>query len=212
MGQVNRASLAEPGRPGQPRAEPRAGRSSGRPTGEWYHAAFLIGTKTERGNQVKHSALSALVVALALGGSVAFAQATQAPATPEQVLEQLRKDARTEANAIIGAHMKFSSDEAAKFWPLYKAYEERRKALIDERLAILKDYAQNYGTMTDAKAAELMQRALALEAKSADAKRAFLAELQKALPAKTVARFYQVHTRLDMMVDLLFAQQIPLVQ
>jgi len=148
---------------------------------------------------------------LILGGGLAFAQATQAQATPEQVLEQLRKDARTEANAIIGSYMKFSSDEAAKFWPLYKAYEERRKALIDERLAILMDYAQNYTTMTDAKAAELMQRGLALEAKHAEAKRAFLAELQKVLPAKTVARFYQVHSRLDMMVDLTFAQQIPLV-
>lgn len=162
---------------------------------------------------MKHSTLFALiVVALVLGGGVAFAQATQAQATPEQVLEQLRKDARTEANAIIGNYMRFSSDEAAKFWPLYKPYEERRKALIDERLAILKDYAQNYGSMTDAKAAELMQRALALEAKHAEAKRAFLGELQKVLPAKTVARFYQVHSRLDMMVDLLFAQQVPLVQ
>lgn len=160
--------------------------------------------------QLKHVMVVAVMLACACG--VAFAQAPQAKMTPEQALEQLRKDARTEANAIIGAYMKFSSDEAAKFWPLYKTYEERRKALIDERLAIIKEYAQNYSAMTDAKATDLMQRALALEAKSAEAKRGFLAELQKVLPAKTVARFYQVHTRLDTMVDLMFAQELPLVQ
>jgi hypothetical protein len=108
--------------------------------------------------------------------------------------------------------MQFTSDDAVKFWPLYKTYEQTRKGLTDERLAIIKEYAKNFSAMTDAKAAELMQRALGLEDKSAGAKRAFLAELQKAFPGKTVARFYQVHTRLDMLVDAMFAAEIPLVR
>lgn len=124
-------------------------------------------------------------------------QAAASQAEVDQAIEQLRKDARTEVNALIGANMEFTTDEAAKFWPLYKAYEARRKPLADERLAIIKDYAQNYTTMSDAKAVELMQRGLALEEKADAAKRTFLAELQKALPGKTVARFYQVHNRID---------------
>jgi hypothetical protein len=153
-----------------------------------------------------------MVCALSIGTGMAAAQTAQAPQTPEQVLEQLRKDVRTEINALIGNNMRFSTDDASKFWPLYKAYEERRKALVDERLAIIKDYAANYTTMTDATAADLMKRALGLEDKMAAAKRAFLAELQKAFPARTVARFYQVHNRIDMLVDLMLAQEIPLVQ
>lgn len=163
---------------------------------------------------MKQSIIVTALVPAILGCAVALAaaQSPQTPTNTDRVLEQLRKDARTEVNAIIGGNMKFSSDEAAKFWPLYKTYEERRKALVDERLAIIKDYAQNFTAMSDAKAADLMQRALGLEEKTAAAKRAFLAELSKALPAKTVARFYQVHSRIDMMVDLMFAQEIPLVQ
>ena len=150
---------------------------------------------------------------LACTTGVALAQTAQATSpTVDQAIEQLRKDARTEVNAIIGASMQFTSDEAAAFWPFYKAYEARRKPLVDERLAIVKDYAQNYASMTDAKALELMQRALALEEKATAAKQAFLAELQKALPGKSVARFYQVHNRIDMLVDLMMAQEIPLVK
>lgn len=163
-----------------------------------------------------------VVVTLGVGAGPAAAQTQTAPAKPAQTqpapadvdkaIEQLRKDARTEVNALIGANMSFTSEEAAKFWPLYKAYEERRKALTDERFAIIKDYAANFAAMSDAKASELMLRALGLEEKAGAAKRQFLADLQKALPGKTVARFYQVHNRIDMMVDILLAEGIPLVK
>ena len=139
--------------------------------------------------QLMSAALAAIV--LVSGSGVASAQAQQAApsqATVDQAIEQLRKDARTDINTLITASMQFTSDEAAKFWPLYKTYEQTRKGLTDERLAIIKDYAKNFSAMTDAKAAELMQRALGLEEKTAGAKRAFLAELGKAFPGKTVAQ------------------------
>ena len=164
------------------------------------------------------AALAAVV--LVSGSGAAFAQAQQAPkpqaapsqATVDQAIEQLRKDARTDINTLITASMQFTSDEAVKFWPLYKTYEQARKGLTDERLAIIKDYAKNFSAMNDAKALELMQRALGLEEKTAAAKRTFLAELGKAFPGKTVARFYQVNTRIDMLIDAMFAGEVPLVR
>jgi hypothetical protein len=164
------------------------------------------------------AALAAVV--LVSGSGAAFAQAQQAPkpqaatsqATVDQAIEQLRKDARTDINTLITASMQFTSDEAVKFWPLYKTYEQTRKALTDERLSIIKEYAKNFAAMTDPKAAELMQRALGLEDKTAAAKRTFLAELGKVFPGKTVARFYQVNTRIDMLIDAMFAGEVPLVR
>jgi len=156
----------------------------------------------------------AALIAATLGFSTNLASAQTQPSQEEvdQAIAQLRKDARTEINALIGANMNFTSDEAAKFWPLYKTYEQQRKTLTDERIAIIKDYAANFSTITDEKATELMNRALALEAKSDTAKREFMAELLKALPGKTVARFYQVHNRIDTLVDLMLAEGIPIVQ
>ncbi len=117
--------------------------------------------------QMACAALAAVV--FVCGSGLAFAQGApaqkpQAQAAPsqaavDQAVEQLRKDARTDINTLITASMQFSAEDAAKFWPLYKTYEQTRKGITDERLAIIKDYAQNYAAMSDAKALELMQRA-----------------------------------------------------
>jgi folylpolyglutamate synthase/dihydropteroate synthase len=170
--------------------------------------------------QLACAALAAVV--FASGSGLAFAQAAaapkpQAPAAAsqpavDQAIEQLRKDARADINTLITASMQFSSEDAAKFWPLYKNYEQVRKSITDERLTIIKDYAQNYAAMSDAKALELMQRAFALEEKAAAAKKGFLGELQKTFPGKFVARFYQVHTRIDILVDAMLSGEIPLVR
>lgn len=165
---------------------------------------------------ILRAALSTAFVVSAAG--LAFAQTTQsAPAAPsaaelDKAIAQLRADAAKDVNAIIGATMNFTSEEAAKFWPLYNAYEQKRKTLGDERIAIVKDYASNFAAMSDAKALDLATRALTLEEKELAAKRSFMAELQKALPGKTVARFYQVNTRIDLLRDLWFARDVPLVQ
>ena len=87
--------------------------------------------------------------------------------------------------------MRFTADEAAKFWTLYKPFEQQRKAIGDEKVALIKAYAASYnaGPVADARAKELMASAIAIEEKSLASKRQFLTELQKALPGKTVARY-----------------------
>lgn len=153
-----------------------------------------------------------VIAGLACGAGVCAAQAAPTQADLDKAIEQVRKDARTDANTIIGASMQFSSENAAKFWPLYNKYEQQRKAINDERIAVIKDYASNFAQMTDARALELTHRAIAAEEKAEGAKKAFIAELEKALPGKVVARFYQVHSRIDTLVQLTLAAQIPLVQ
>lgn len=108
--------------------------------------------------------------------------------------------------------MEFSADEAAKFWPLYKQYETAQNAVGDEKVSLIKDYAANYQSMTDQKAGELLGRLIAVEDKSTAAKRQFVQELQKVLPAKKVAQYYQVENRIKMLTDLELASQIPIVK
>ncbi|HET7292295.1 MAG TPA: hypothetical protein VFM88_07715 [Vicinamibacteria bacterium] len=157
-----------------------------------------------------------LLAVLALAGS-AFAQTAAKPASDEAAtdaaIEQLRKDARADINTIITASMRFTGDEAAKFWPLYKNFEQQRKAIGDEKLALIKAYATSYnaGPVTDSRAQELMVKAIGIEEKSLAAKKQFMQELQKALPGKTVARFFMVQNRIDLLTALELAEGIPLI-
>ena len=129
----------------------------------------------------------------------------------QALVELMRKDVRAEKADIVAKTMELSADQAALFWPVYKKYEAEAKMLGDERLAIITDYAETYDTLTDEKAKDLVTRAVALDGKEHALKERYLEEFLAVLPAKVVARFYQVENRINNLVDLELSGQIPLV-
>lgn len=138
--------------------------------------------------------------------------ASTTPSTADAAIEQLRKDVRSDKTQIISAAMGFSADENAAFWPLYKKYEQTQKSVGDEKVALIKEYAANYDAMTDAKAKELIGKFQTIEDKRTAAKREFIKSIEAVLPAKKVARYYQVENRIQMLLDLALASEIPLVK
>jgi len=128
----------------------------------------------------------------------------------ETLIELMRKDVRAEKADIISKTMEFDADQAAAFWPVYKKYEAEWTKLGDEQLEIITDYAENYDTLTDAKAKDLITRAIALEGKEHALKERYLPEFLAVLPAKVVARFFQVDNRVNTLIDLELSSEIPL--
>lgn len=161
-----------------------------------------------------HRVVAALSLTLVTGGGLAQAQAPASTASPsaDAAIEQLRKDARQDKRDIIAGNMSFTAGEATAFWELYKGYEQAQKAVGDQKVALIKAYAASYSAMTDAKAAELIGQLQAVEDKAAATKRQFIKSLEGVLPAKKVARYYQVDNRIQLLVDLDLASQIPLVK
>jgi hypothetical protein len=154
-----------------------------------------------------------VILGLAIAGEGVRAQ-TATPRDTDAAIEQLRKDTRADVTSIITGTMEFSTDEAAKFWPLYKTYEKQRTSIGDEKVALIKDYAAAYssGSVSDEKAKDLLTRAVAIDDKATAAKRGFLQELQKALPGKTVAKYYMVQNRIELLANLALAEQIPIIK
>src|ERR1035438_2049971 len=70
------------------------------------------------------------------------AAATQ-PGT-DQDIQLLRADVRSEKKQIVAANMQLTDAEATKFWPVYDQYASALTKIGDDRLAIIKEYAQNY--------------------------------------------------------------------
>ena len=162
-----------------------------------------------------HKVVAALSLTLVTGVGLAHAQAAKSPSTDaatDAAIEQLRKDTRAEKADIISGSMGFTATQAAAFWPLYKTYEQTQKAVGDEKVALIKDYAAHHDSMSEAKATEMVARMQAIEDKTVAAKHQFVKSLQSVLPAKQVARFYQVENRIQMLVDLNLASEIPLVE
>ena len=125
--------------------------------------------------------------------------------------ELLREDVRAQKMTIITRMMGFTPDEASRFWPVYADYDRELSALGNDRVGLIEDYAASYGSMTDERAAALVNRALDLEASRTDLKRQYFERFTAALSGRTAARFLQVENQLLMLIDLQIASSLPVV-
>ena len=129
----------------------------------------------------------------------------------DDFIELLRQDLKTQKVAIITETMNFTEEESNVFWPVYRKYDFEASKLGDERLAIIKDYADHYEKMTDEKAKELMDRSIKLEENRLKLRKKFYKEFQKVLPAIKATRFVQVDNQMNLLLNLQIAEELPLI-
>lgn len=131
--------------------------------------------------------------------------------TMDEFIDLVRDAVKKDRVDLLGQAMQFSADEAATFWPIYKDYETKFSELGNQRLALIKDYAENEMSMTDAKAGDLARRALELESSRTALKKECFEKLAEEMSPVIAARFLQVENQVNLILDLQIAQQIPLI-
>ena len=162
-----------------------------------------------------------MIVMLALASSsflavpAVFAQAaasTGSQTVSDQDIQLLRQDIRSKKKQLIAANLTLTDAEATKFWPIYDQYSAEMTKIGDQRYALIKEYAQNFGSLTDEQALSLINRSLALDEAVAQLRIKYVPIINKVLPSKKTATFFQIDRRITMLIDLQLASQIPLVQ
>jgi len=167
---------------------------------------------------LKKTLLAAVGVAVLSTGLVAaqtaanVADAAKAREDLDKAVEAMRKDARATKADILGKTLALDTTQAAAFWPVYKQYEAELATVNDERVAIIQDLGEHLSSMNDAKAKGLIERQIGYQEKRLALVKKYKDEFLKVLPATTVARFLQVDSRLNVLLDLAAASAIPLVQ
>jgi hypothetical protein len=152
--------------------------------------------------------LAILAITLALPAMTAFAQDNS---TLESDIQVLRSDLRAQKTQIISDQLKLSDAEGKSFWPIYREYETELSKLNDEKVAIIKDYAASYDTITDTQIQSLADRTFKLDNKRTDLKQKYFKKISKAVSPKTAARFIQLENRLDLLLNLQLADSIPMI-
>jgi len=128
----------------------------------------------------------------------------------QEYVELLRTDIRQQKAQIMGAVMQLDVDQAAKFWPIYNEYNAELTKLNNLRVSNIQEYARNYDHMTDAKADELIQKALDYRKQRAELLAKYYGRVKASLGAIEAARFVQVEDQLLMLIDLRIASALPL--
>ncbi len=127
----------------------------------------------------------------------------------DPLLEQLRSDLRSDKVAIVTEALNLKPAEADKFWPVYRKYEAEVVTLNDERIKLVMEYADKFDTMTDAQAKALANKYFDWEMRRMQLRKKYFDTFAKATSAMTAAKFVQVDHRLDMLVDLQVATEVP---
>ena len=161
---------------------------------------------------ISGGATRSLMAQTSSGTQSPSASAQEKPKITDQDIELLRRDLRAQKKQLVAANLSLTSEQSTKFWPVYDQYIAEQTKIHDQKYAVIKEFATSWGTITDAQAEDLTQRALAVDAQVTQLRIKYMPNFLKVLPGKQVATFFQIDRRLQMMVDLQWMSQLPLVQ
>jgi len=145
-----------------------------------------------------------IAAALLWGGTAVHAE--------DQVIDMLRSDLRAEKAAVIEEEMQFTQQEADLFWPVFKRYENEIRKINDQRIDLIKTFADNYENMTDALAAQLAKKSLELDIKEAYVRKNYFREFSHVLPATRAAKFLQLDGLINILVRAQVVAELPFVE
>jgi Spy/CpxP family protein refolding chaperone len=175
--------------------------------------------------QKQNFKLVLVVVSLLFLCSVSvFAQTSQQPAAQsasgagaqsnnvsDKDIEMLRADLRAQRKQITAQNMTLTADESTKFWPIFDQYRQEAIKPNDERWAVIKDYAANYSTMTDAQAQDYIRRSTAVDQQLLALRMKYVPVFEKVISPKKTALWYQIDRRIDLLINLQLSAVIPMV-
>lgn len=145
------------------------------------------------------------VTLLCLAGG-AFAQTLQTQ------IAFTRAQDEADRQAIVAATLNLSDKEGEAFWPLYREYRNEMSKVGDRTWKLLIEFADKYQSMTDADASKILDEVLAIEKQQTEIKTKWMGRMRKTIPPTTVARFYQIDNKIDTLLRLDAAANVPLLE
>jgi hypothetical protein len=127
-------------------------------------------------------------------------------------IELLRSDVKRNKAEIVGQVMQLDAGDAAKFWPVYKEFEDEYTEFRNGVVSLILNYVAKYDDMTPQVADQLATRLLDLEQQRNSLKRKYYQKFKTALDPIVAARFLQVENQLERILDLQITAELPVIE
>ena len=137
--------------------------------------------------------------------------AAAADADESDELKMFRFSLRMDKLDFVKKAMGLDKEKEGKFLDQYYRYDIELKKLNDERVALIKDYAENFEKMTDKEADKLVKQALKLRKQRTALLEKYYGKIAKATSKVIAARFMQVESVLQGAGDVAIGSSIPLM-
>ena len=155
------------------------------------------------------TSLFAIALAITFIGIADFALAQDKPAdNMEIVKEKIKSDKKL----LVATNMQLTESEANAFWPVYESYQAELGKLRDREIKLIEKFAASYETMSDDVAKNLLDDSLSIDSDHQKLRQSYLAKFRGVLPDAKVARYYQIESKIDAVLEYEMAKRIPLVR
>lgn len=147
-----------------------------------------------------------LVLTVLLAATFSYAQDI------DSFIELLRMDVKTQKAAIITDAMELTDEESEKFWKVYREFDAEMAKINDERVALIKDYANSFDKMVDETAKKLANKSFKINEDKTKLRKKYFNKFEKEIGAVKAARFFQVERQIDILIDTQISSELPLIQ
>jgi hypothetical protein len=152
------------------------------------------------------------VTLLAIAVCLAVTPKAWAQVEDQRAVELTRSAIQAERQAILAANLDLDEKETAAFWPLYEEYRKDLESAINTRVDLLNQYFASYETLSDQEAIALLDQHIAWKKEVLKIRSSYAKKMRKALSGRTVARFFQIENKMDVIVEYEMAGEIPLIK
>ena len=143
---------------------------------------------------------------------IGFAGSALAQDKPADNMEIVKEKIRTDKKLFIATNMQLTESEAKAFWPVYESYQAELGKLRDREIKLIEDFAANYETMSNDVAKNLLDNSLSIDSGHLKLRQSYLAKFRGVLSDTKVARYYQLESKIDAVLEYEMARRIPLVR
>lgn len=158
--------------------------------------------------------LAAVLLVTTLVGAVApAAQSAEVSDNILNYLQLLRSDVNSLKVELVNSIMKLSAEDAKKFWPIYREYENELGKQAINRAELVTEFVKAHadGTFDNARAKDIAKRWFKSQRARLDLLEKYHAKIEKALTPLQAGQFLQIENQIGLFIDITIASEIPAV-
>ena len=162
-------------------------------------------------NTIKLAAI--LVLTTLLGVVVPAARGAAVSDNLYNYLQLLRSDMNSLKVELVNSIMKLSAEDAKKFWPIYRDYENELGKLAINRAEMVTEFVQSHqdGSFDDVKAKDMAKRWFKSQRARLDLLEKYHGKIEKLLTSVQAGQFLQIENQLGLFIDVIIASEMPKV-
>lgn len=131
--------------------------------------------------------------------------------TDKEEIDLLQAALGMEKKQIVANFVKPSDTQKDAFWKLYDEYETQRKKLGKERIELLKQYADQYLTMTPEQADAWTKKVIDLQKKTDGLIITYYGKVKAISDGLVATQFYQIESYILSAIRMKILDEVPFV-